>query len=155
MVWKPSVTVAAVVEREGRLLLVEERVGGELLFNQPAGHLEPDESLIEAAVREMLEETAYSFVPEALVGIYRWHHPQKNVTYLRFAFTGPVTGHDPGRRLDRGIMRAAWLTPDEIRSLEARHRSPLVLRCVEDYLAGRRYPLDILTHYGQEAEHDA
>lgn len=147
MVWKPNVTVAAVVEQEGRFLLVEERVSGELLYNQPAGHLEPGESLVAGAVREMLEETAYGFSPEALVGIYRWHHAAKNVTYLRFAFTGRVTGYDPGRRLDRGIVRAAWFSLDEARALAPRHRSPLVLRCIEDYLAGRRYPLELLTHF--------
>lgn len=147
MIWKPNVTVAAVVERAGRFLLVEEEAGGEIVLNQPAGHWEQDESLIEGAIREALEETGYDFRPSALVGIYRWPHPKKEITYLRFAFAGEVTGFDPARRLDEGIVRAVWLTPDEVRADTARHRSPLVLRCVEDYLAGKRYPLDLLTHF--------
>ncbi len=147
MIWKPNVTVAAVLEQDGKFLLVEEETADGIRFNQPAGHLEPDESLPQGAMRETLEESGYSFRPEWLVGIYRWRHPEKDVTYLRFAFTGPLTGHDPERPLDSGILRAAWFSLDEIRACSPRHRSPLVLRCVEDYLAGSRYPLDILTHY--------
>lgn len=145
MIWKPNVTVAAVVEREGRFLLVEEAADGCLVLNQPAGHLDEGESLIEAVVRETLEETAWHFRPASLVGIYRWPHPAKAVTYLRFAFAGPVRNHDPDRRLDDGIVQALWLTADELRSASARQRSPLVQRCVDDYLAGRRFPLDLLT----------
>lgn len=148
MVWKPSVTVAAVVEQDGKFLLVEEHTSDGRLFNQPAGHLEPDESLVEGVIRETLEETAYTFDPQWLVGIYRWRHPSGKTTYLRFAFTGRITGHDPQRKLDRGIIRATWLSPADIRGQTTVHRSPLVLRCVEDYLAGKRYPLDILTHLG-------
>ncbi|MFZ5558450.1 MAG: NUDIX hydrolase [Pseudomonadota bacterium] len=148
MVWKPNVTVASVLERDGRFLLVEERTRKGRRFNQPAGHLEEGESLSGAAVRETLEETAYAFSPDALVGVYSWRYPETGITYLRFAFTGPVTGHDPAQPLDKGILRAVWLTPDEIRASHARHRSPLVMRCVEDYLAGRRYPLDLITHCG-------
>jgi ADP-ribose pyrophosphatase YjhB (NUDIX family) len=147
MVWKPHVTVASVIEQDGRFLLVEEDSSDGLVFNQPAGHLEPGESLLQAAVRETLEETAYHFRPESLLGVYRWQHPRKDITYLRFAFAGSVSGHEPGRELDTGIVRAAWLTLDEIRGLAQRHRSPLVLDCIEDYRAGKRYPLDILTHY--------
>jgi 8-oxo-dGTP pyrophosphatase MutT (NUDIX family) len=147
MVWKPNVTVAAVIERDGKFLLVEENTGDGLLFNQPAGHLEANESLIQGVTRETLEETAHHFKPDYLIGIYRWHHPRKDIVYLRFAFSGSVTGYEPGRPLDQGIVRAAWLTPDELRSATKRHRSPLVLQCVEDYLAGKRYPLDLLTHY--------
>jgi 8-oxo-dGTP pyrophosphatase MutT (NUDIX family) len=142
--WKPNVTVAAVVERDGRFLLVEEEANRLRVLNQPAGHLDPGESLAAAAVRETLEETAYTFAPSALVGIYQWQHPDKNVTYLRFAFTGNLTGHDPRRKLDTGIVRALWLTCDELREQRALHRSPLVARCVEDYLAGQRYPLDLI-----------
>jgi hypothetical protein len=98
-------------------------------------------------VREALEETAHHFVPEALLGVYRWRHPTKDVTYLRFAFAGRADGHDPRRKLDKGIIRAVWLDPDEIRATAERHRSPLILRCVEDYLAGKRYPMDIITHF--------
>lgn len=146
-VWKPSVTVAAVIERDGAFLLVEEEANGRIVFNQPAGHWERGESLEEACAREALEETAHHFRPDELLGVYRWHFPDADVTFLRFAFCGEVTGHEPQRQLDREIRRAVWLTPEEIRGLRDRHRSPLVLACVEDYLAGRRYPLDLLRHY--------
>jgi ADP-ribose pyrophosphatase YjhB (NUDIX family) len=147
MIWKPNVTVAAVIERDGKFLLVEEETTHGKRFNQPAGHLEADESLITAVVRETLEESAYHFIPQYLLGIYRWHSTESDTTYLRFAFTGTITGHDADRPLDTGILQAAWLTPDEIRASQARHRSPLILRCMEDYLAGKRYPLELLTHY--------
>lgn len=148
MVWKPNVTVAAVVERDGRFLLVEEETDAGLAFNQPAGHLEEGESLVDAVVREALEETAYHFTPTHLVGIYQWRHPAKALTYLRFAFAGELGRHEAGRRLDEGIVAARWLTLDEVKATEARHRSPLILRCIEDFAAGRRYPLDLLVHYG-------
>ncbi len=148
MVWKPNVTVAAVIERNGEFLLVEEKsAGSTLLFNQPAGHLEKGESLIEAVIRETLEETAYHFKPTAFTGVYQWRHPTKDITYLRFTFTGDITGHDSSRRLDHGIVRAAWFTPEIIRSHAARHRSPLVAQCLDDYLAGKRYPLELLAHF--------
>src|SRR6266850_2424698 len=134
MIWKPNVTVAAVIERDGRFLLVEEDTEHGRLFNQPAGHLEPGESLIEGVAREALEETAYSFQPAALLGVYQYHHAAADITYLRFAFTGEVTGPDPGRALDAGIVRAVWLGPEEIRRESGRHRSPLVMRCIDDYL---------------------
>ena len=145
---RPSVTVAAVIERAGRFLLVEEEDGGKTVFNQPAGHLETGESLVEACAREVLEESAWHFRPRELVGIYRWRKPDSSsgagVTYLRFAFCGELGGHEAGRGLDTGILRAVWLDAEEIRASRERHRSPLVLRCVEDYLAGRRFPLDAL-----------
>lgn len=146
MVWKPNVTVAAVIEREGRFLLVEETSGGRLVLNQPAGHLEEGESLLHAVRRETREETGWRFHPDALLGIYRWRKGG-DVTYLRFAFLGRVDEHDPALPLDDGIVRALWLTPDEIRREHARHRSPQVQRCVDDFLAGRRYPLDILADF--------
>jgi 8-oxo-dGTP pyrophosphatase MutT (NUDIX family) len=146
-IWKPHVTVAAVIERSGRFLLVEEETDEGIRINQPAGHLEPDESLAEGAVREALEETGYGFRPEWLVGVYRWRHPGADRVYLRFAFSGPVVAHEPQRPLDAGILRPLWLTIEELRAEAPRHRSPLVLRCVEDYLAGRRYPLELLAHY--------
>ena len=142
-----SVTVAAIVERDGRFLLVEEQTEQGVRLNQPAGHLEPDESLTEAVAREALEETAYRFVPHDLLGVYRWRNASNGISYVRFAFTGEVSGPETGRALDQGILRALWLTPEELRSQAARHRSPLVQRCVQDYLAGRRFPLDLLTHY--------
>jgi ADP-ribose pyrophosphatase YjhB (NUDIX family) len=146
-IWKPNVTVAAVVERDGRFLLVEEETSHGRRYNQPAGHLEPGESLVRAVERETLEETACSFEPTNVLGMYQYHSDADGVTYLRFAFTGNITAHDPGRALDHGILRAVWMTPDEIRRESGRHRSPLVMRCVEDYLAGRRYPLAILHHH--------
>lgn len=145
--WKPNVTVAALVERAGRFLLVEEETEDGLRLNQPAGHLDEGESLIEACVRETLEETAWQFTPTALVGIYQWPRPQRDVTYLRFAFAGALGAHDPSRSLDEGIVRALWLTAEEIEATQERHRSPLIWRCVQDYLAGRRFPLDLLRHY--------
>jgi 8-oxo-dGTP pyrophosphatase MutT (NUDIX family) len=147
MIWKPNVTVAAVIERDGKFLLVEEETAQGVRFNQPAGHLEADESLLVAVAREVLEESAYHFVPQHLLGIYRWHSAESDTTYLRFAFTGAITGHEDDRPLDTGILQAVWLTPDEIRATQARHRSPLILRCVEDYLENKRYPLDLLVHY--------
>lgn len=143
-IWKPNVTVAAVIERDGRFLLVEERTVDGVRFNQPAGHLDPGESLAECAARETLEETAYSFAPTALLGIYQYHRGASDTTYLRFAFVGDITGHDSDQALDEEIIRAVWLSPQEIRATHARHRSPLVLRCLDDYLAGRRYPLELI-----------
>jgi ADP-ribose pyrophosphatase YjhB (NUDIX family) len=143
-VWKPNVTVAAVCERDGRFLLVEEETDDGLVLNQPAGHLETGETIAEAVVRETLEETAHGFLPEFLLGIYRWQHPGNGITFLRFAFAGKAVSHDPGRQLDRGIARALWLTEDEIRGEATRHRSPLLMRCIADYRAGRNYPLALL-----------
>ena len=146
MVWKPNVTVASVLEREGRFLLVEEDTEYGVCYNQPAGHLECGESLIDAVIRETLEETAYRLNPQYLVGIYNYRNEARDVTYLRFAFGGEISAHDLGRPLDEGILAAHWLTLDQIRVLQAQHRSPLVLRCIEDWLAGRRYPLELLHH---------
>jgi 8-oxo-dGTP pyrophosphatase MutT (NUDIX family) len=142
--WKPNVTVAAVIEREGRFLFVEEEADRLRVLNQPAGHLDSGESLAAAVVRETLEETGYTFAPSALVGIYQWQRPDQDVTYLRFAFTGSVTGHDPQRELDTGIVRAVWLTRGELHEQRAMHRSPLVSQCVEDYLAGKFYALELI-----------
>ena len=144
MIWKPNVTVAAVVQRDGKFLLVEEETEAGLAFNQPAGHLEAGESLIAAVVREALEETAYHFKPTHLVGIYNWKHPSKDVTYLRFAYGGRIEGEVPGRALDEGIVRAVWMTIDELRATVARHRSPLILRCIEDWLAGPQHALSLV-----------
>ena len=121
MVWKPNVTVAAVIEQDGRFLLVEEETEDGLRFNQPAGHLECREALVDAVVREALEETGYHFVPRFLVGIYSWRNEARDVTYLRFAFGGDIAGHEPDRRLDDGIVAARWLTPQEIRASADRH----------------------------------
>ena len=138
----PEVTVAAVVIRAGRFLLVEERIAGRLVLNQPAGHLEDRETLVEAVVRETREETAWRFHPEALVGTYLWRNPVNGRSFLRFAFCGEVDDHDPRQALDKGIVRALWLTAAELEVQPARLRSPLVMRCIEDFLQGRRQPLD-------------
>jgi 8-oxo-dGTP pyrophosphatase MutT (NUDIX family) len=146
-VWKPNVTVAALVEREGSFLLVEEETEDGIRFNQPAGHLDQGESLVAACAREALEETAWHFRPTALVGVYQWPRPAGDITYLRFAFAGELGEHEEGRVLDEGILRAVWMTPDEIHATIERHRSPLIWQCVSDHLAGRRLPLDLVRHY--------
>ena len=147
-VWKPSVTVAAVVERNGRFLFVEEETPEGVRLNQPAGHLDPGETPLDGAIRETLEETACLFTPTALLGIYmvrsRSTRDAGPVTYLRFAFTGTVGEAEPGRALDHGILGTLWLTADEIRARQAEHRSPLLMKCVDDYLAGQRYPLSLV-----------
>ncbi len=144
--WKPSVTVAAIIERGGRFLLVEEHTPEGLKLNNPAGHLDPGESPADGCAREALEETTHRFTPTALVGVYLSRFQRaatgEDITYLRFAFCGELGDVVPGRALDHGIERTLWMTPDEVRASVARHRSPLLLRCMEDYLAGRRLPLD-------------
>jgi len=150
-IWKPSVTVAALIEREGRFLLVEEETSDGLMLNQPAGHLDPGEGLVEACVREVLEETTHDFTPTALLGTYlarsRSRVSGEWVSYLRFAFRGTLGQAHAELCLDEGIVRTLWLSPEEIRASHARHRSPLVLQCVEDWLAGASYPLGLIhTH---------
>jgi phosphatase NudJ len=143
--WRPSVTVAAVIERDGRFLMIEEETTEGLRINNPAGHLDPGETPAEGCAREALEETAWHFRPTALLGVYisRFQRSTtgEDITYLRFAFTGELGAHVPDRPLDVGIVRTLWMTPDELRASAERHRSPLVLRCMEDYLAGVRHPL--------------
>lgn len=142
---RPRLTVAAVAERDGRFLFVEERMrNGELVLNQPAGHVERGETLLEAVVRETLEETAWDFRPEYLVGVYLWQHPQGHASFLRIAFAGSVGGWREDCSLDDGIERALWLTCDELHSQAGRHRSPLVQTVLDDYLAGERYPMSLL-----------
>ena len=148
MIWKPRVTVAALIENEGRFLLVQELISGRSVYNQPAGHLEDGETLIEAVIRETREETAWEFEPESLVGIYQWRHPEKTKTFLRATFSGKGIHHDPDRQLDACIERMLWLTPEEIRNRHDRLRSPMVVRSIEDYLAGFRYPLTLLSDLG-------
>jgi len=149
--WQPDVTVATVVVDAGRLLLVEESVGGKLVLNQPAGHLEPDESLIEAALRETREETGWDVRLTAFVGAYQWKAPLNpdgsgGRHYLRFAFAAEPVAHDATRPLDEGIVRALWMTPSELEAARARHRSPLVWRVAADFLGGRRHPLELTQH---------
>ncbi|MGB7479464.1 MAG: NUDIX hydrolase [Burkholderiaceae bacterium] len=146
-VWKPAVTVAAVVERNGLFLLVEEETSDGIRLNQPAGHLDPEESLEQAVTREVLEETAHDFTPTALLGMYMARYVSNRtrlpVTYLRFAFAGQLGAvHD--MPLDHGILRAVWMSRAELAACRERHRSPLVLQCIDDYLAGRRAPLSLL-----------
>jgi 8-oxo-dGTP pyrophosphatase MutT (NUDIX family) len=148
--WNPEVTVAAVVERDDRFLFVEERISGRLVLNQPAGHLEDGETLIEAVVRETREETAWRLEPEALVGTYLWRNPENGRTFLRFAFCGVVDDHRATQALDTGIVRALWLSHEQVLAQSSRIRSPLVLRCLEDYLLGKRQPLDSVAMLGLE-----
>jgi 8-oxo-dGTP pyrophosphatase MutT (NUDIX family) len=153
--WRPNVTVAAVIERDGRFMLIEEHTAQGLRLNTPAGHLDPGETPAEGCAREALEETAHHFTPTALVGVYiaRFQRPpspsderdsEEDVTYLRFAFAGTLGALEPDRALDEGIVRTLWMTPDEIRASVERHRSPLLLQCIEDHIAGQRHPLDLI-----------
>ena len=147
--WQPDVTVATIVVDDGRLLCVEERVNGRLVINQPAGHLEPDESLQQAALRETLEETGWDVRLTAFIGAYQWKAPVNpdgsgGRHFLRFAFAAEPMSHDPGRELDDGIVRTLWLSPPELDQIRDRHRSPLVWQVVADYLAGQRHPLSTL-----------
>jgi 8-oxo-dGTP pyrophosphatase MutT (NUDIX family) len=146
MTWKPHVTVAALVEREGRFLMVQERDSGRAVYNQPAGHLEDGESLLEAVIRETLEETAWHFQPQGISGIYRWRHPASHETYLRVAFAGAGLYHDPERELDPDIECTHWMSPSEIRNRVDRLRSPMVLCSLDDYLAGGAAPLTLLSN---------
>jgi 8-oxo-dGTP pyrophosphatase MutT (NUDIX family) len=144
--WKPpSVTVAAVIERDGRFLVVEEVYDGARVLNQPAGHLDPGESLVAACAREVLEETAHRFAPEHLVGIYRWYYAPRDITFIRFTFAGRLEGVDQGRALDKEIVAAHWYTRDELVANASMHRTPLVMQCIDDYLAGKRYPLEVFS----------
>lgn len=146
--WKPSVTVAAIIEREGRYLLVEEHTPEGLRLNNPAGHLDPGESPEQGVAREALEETAFRFQPTALVGVYLSRFQREStgedITYLRFAYCGELGDFDAQRSLDTGIVRTLWMTPDEVRTSAGRHRSPLVLRCIEDHANGQRFPLALV-----------
>jgi phosphatase NudJ len=146
--WKPSVTVAAVIEKDGRFLLVEEETNGGLKLNNPAGHLDPGETPEQGCAREVMEESAYAFRPTALLGVYLARSTKRSTgedqTYMRIAFRGDLGAHDPARPLDEGIVRTVWMTLDEVRASAGRHRSPLVLRCIEDYAAGVRHPLSVV-----------
>ncbi len=145
--WKPNATVAAIIEQDGRFLLVEEETPDGLRLNNPAGHLDCGESLVAACVRETLEETAYDFTPTTLLGVYmsrQLHSVEGDITYMRFAFCGELGAFHPERHLDTGIVRTVWMTADEIRASTARHRSPVVLQCMEDYLQGISYPLSLI-----------
>ena len=148
--WKPSVTVAGIIEKDGKYLLVEEHTPNGLMFNNPAGHLDPGESPLQGCVREVLEETAFHFTPTALVGVYLSRflkqasadEPAQDISYLRFAFTGELGAHEAGRALDVGIVRTLWMSMEEMQATQAKHRSRLLLRCAQDHAAGQRFPLE-------------
>jgi 8-oxo-dGTP pyrophosphatase MutT (NUDIX family) len=150
----PEITVAAITETDGRFLVVEELINQRLVFNQPAGHVERGESLLTAVIREVREETAWRFEPESLIGVYLWRSPESGVTTMRFAFSGTVDDHQSTQPLDHGIVGTHWLSPADLQEREQRLRSPLVMRCIEDYLEGKRQPiasvahLDLLTAHG-------
>ncbi|NIP74386.1 MAG: NUDIX hydrolase [Gammaproteobacteria bacterium] len=145
MTWRPNVTVAAVIEHDDRFLMVEEAPEGNAVYNQPAGHLEPGEGLIDAVVREVLEETGRAFRPLFVIGLYRWRNPKTDQTFLRVCFSGHCEPRASGRALDPDIVRTVWLSRAELDSGADRLRSPMVLRSIDDYLAGRRFTLDLIT----------
>ncbi|VAW52158.1 Nudix-like NDP and NTP phosphohydrolase NudJ [hydrothermal vent metagenome] len=144
MTWKPHATVAAIIERDNKFLIVEELTHGKRVFNQPAGHLDPDESFIDAVIRETQEESGWQFVPEAVIGVYLWKHPDTGKTFLRVAICGSCKNHNAQQPLDDGILQALWKSRDELIQASHKLRSPLVINCIDDYLAGKRYPLDML-----------
>jgi NADH pyrophosphatase NudC (nudix superfamily) len=150
----PDVTVAALAERQGRFLLVEERIARRVVFNQPAGHVERGETLLQAVARETREETAWRFTGEAFLGAYLWKHPGTGRSSLRFTFIGSVSDHDALQPLDHGILRTHWLTRAQVLEQVARLRSPLVLRCIDDYLAGQRQPLLAVGHLDMDGARD-
>ncbi|HTQ37077.1 MAG TPA: NUDIX hydrolase [Steroidobacteraceae bacterium] len=146
MIWRPDLAAAAIVRREHRFLIVEERIHDSLVLNQPAGHVDDGESIVDAAVRETLEETAWHFVPRALLGLYLWRNPQNGHSILRAAIIGDVTHHEAARRLDEPVVAAHWMTREGLLGEAARLRSPLVMRCIDDYLAGVRHDLSALNY---------
>ncbi len=144
MTWKPHVTVAAIIERDAHFLMIEEIVNEEVVVNQPAGHLEPHESLSDAVIRETLEESAWHFTPTNITGIYLWTSPKTRQTFLRVCYAGQCEQHDISRPLDEGIVRAIWMTREEI--AQTRLRSPMVLKGIDDYLSGQRYPMELFKY---------
>jgi 8-oxo-dGTP pyrophosphatase MutT (NUDIX family) len=142
----PEITVAAITETDGRFLVVEERINQRLVFNQPAGHVERGESLLTAVIREVREETAWRFEPKSLIGVYLWCSPESGVTTMRFAFSGAVDDHQSAQPLDHGIVGTHWLSRTDLQEREQRLRSPLVLRCIHDYLEGKRQPIASVAH---------
>ncbi|ORU92911.1 MAG: NUDIX hydrolase [Cycloclasticus sp. symbiont of Bathymodiolus heckerae] len=147
MIWKPNVTVASIIELNGKFLMVEEESPAGPVLNQPAGHLEPNETLEAAAIRETLEETGYHFTPASIIGSYLWHNDDNETTYLRTTFSGSVCNKMIGTNLDDGIIRALWMTHNEIKANQKRLRSPIILESINDYLSGKKYPLDIIKSY--------
>jgi len=148
VIWKPNLTVAAIAQKGDAFLMVEEVIDGKAVFNQPAGHLDENESLIEAVVRETLEETGWQFTPEHIIGLYQMKILSKERTYIRVCFSGTCDNHDPERPLDNEIIQAVWMTRDQLLKESERLRSPMVIQCIDDYLADKRYSLDLLTDFG-------
>ncbi|MDD0975783.1 NUDIX hydrolase [Pseudomonas fontis] len=144
MTWQPHITVATIIEDQGRFLLVEEFKAGQHVFNQPAGHLEANESLLQAALRETLEETAWEVELTGIVGIYLYTAPSNGVTYQRICFAARALKHHPQRVLDSDIVRAVWMTRDELLADPTRWRSELVPRCIDDYLNGPLHSLTLI-----------
>jgi 8-oxo-dGTP pyrophosphatase MutT (NUDIX family) len=145
MSWKPDITVAAIVEVDGRFLMVEERIGNRHVYNQPAGHVEAGEDFLAAVRRETLEETAWQFEPQWFLGVYRWQAPGHPRSTLRFAYTGQVRNHEPQRALDTPVVAAHWLSREQLLATPLQLRTPLVLQCIDDYLAGVRLPLSAVS----------
>lgn len=145
--WPPHITVAAVIHRDNKFLMVEENSDNRIVYNQPAGHLEPNETPLSAIIRETLEETAWYFVPKAIVGFYLYRSPENNITYLRICFTGEVSHQEAVQKLDVGIIRTLWLSRQELKDKTEKLRSPMVLKCIDDYLANQHYPLDLITDF--------
>ncbi len=153
MQWKPNVTVAAIAEKDGEFLTVEEYSSRKkLVYNQPAGHLEPNETLFDAVKREVMEETAYKFEPEFITGIYLYPNPNRDITYLRVCFFGHCVEHFPEQKLDKGIVQAKWLNRQQLDNERDKLRTPLVMQCIDDYLSGQRYSLALLNHYLETGE---
>ena len=145
MRWTPYVTVAAIIQRDDKFLLVKENINNQIVYNQPAGHWEDNETLSEAVIREVMEETAWQFKIEFITGIYQWKHPSLNKTFLRFTFAGTVGNFQPQRKLDKEIIETVWLNLEEIKKLGPQLRSPQVILCIEDYLAGKQFSPDLLS----------
>jgi 8-oxo-dGTP pyrophosphatase MutT (NUDIX family) len=149
MTWRPDLAAAAIVQRDNRFLIVEERIRGAHVLNQPAGHVDDGESIIDAAIRETLEETAWQFLPRYLLGTYLWRNPANGQSILRVAIVGDVANHDPGRELDQPVLAAHWLSREQLLAQPQRLRSPLVMRCIDDYLAGQRHELSALAYLSE------
>jgi ADP-ribose pyrophosphatase YjhB (NUDIX family) len=149
MTWKPHFTVASILQKDDKFLFVEEISGGQKVLNQPAGHVENSERVFDAVIRETKEETAWDFFPEYIVGIYLWQKPDQSQTYLRVCYAGKVGEHDPLQTLDEGIIRTHWLSLAELKQNIGELRSPMVLQCVEDFIEGKQYPLNLLTDLGE------
>ena len=144
MIWKPNVTVAAIIEQSGKFLMVEEHSANGPVINQPAGHLEPNEGLQDAVIRETLEETGYHFTPSAFIGSYLWHNEENQTTYYRTTFAGTVCDQRIETQLDDGIIRALWMSRDDILENQHRLRGPVILESIDDFLAGKTYPLNLI-----------